>query len=320
MQGGIPNAVTPKGVEHELTGRLANVIWSASDGSAAIANVVDGLGQTHTVKGPTDRSSSLQPGCSYRLLGQWQVHEKYGKQFLFACYTPLADYDRKGVIAYLVAVCDGIGQRRAEALWKAYGPRTIQILRDDPVAVARAGIMPLNVAEEAAKDLFNNGAFEATKVELMGLFAGRGFQVGRLIKACLARWGHRAPELVRRNPYLLLAGRMPGAGWKRCDKLYLDLGLDPARLKRQTLCAVFHLRNEVRGHTWIPVEQVGAAIQAAVSVSAALPVEAIRLGIRAGLLALKKNRVGKWVAESQKANNELAIAVHVRRLREWTRT
>ena len=78
-------------------------------------------------------------------------------------------------------------------------------------------------AKEASKELHNEAAFEAVKIDLLTLFQGRGFQASKLIRACIKEWGRRAPEMLRRNPYLLMIRGLPSAGFKRCDKLYLDL-------------------------------------------------------------------------------------------------
>lgn len=291
--------------------------WRAEDGSAVIAQVRDSAGRTHTVKGPIDSEQVLVAGVKYRWLGRWEDHDKYGKQFVFQAFSAQPGGDRQGVIAYLQAVADNVGERRAAKLWDAYGPLAVHALRNDPEGVADKGIMSLEDAREASQTLHDEAAFEAVKIDLLSMFTGRGFGA-RAIKECIRLWRHKAGELVRRNPYLLLLKKVPGCGWKRVDRLYLELGHPPARRKRQTLVAVAELRNGQSGDTWRPAAAIGDAIAKAVPVGAD-PLRALRLGIRAGVIARRKDSAGEvWLAEGAKARNEQAVAEHVRRLTAWT--
>lgn len=310
----------PNPSDTELVGSFLAARWRAEDGSAIIAAVRDQQGRQQTIKGPPDSGPTLTAGVTYRFHGTWKTHDKYGLQFEFAAFSAVEAHDRKGVIAYLQTVADNVGEKRAAKLWDAYGPFAVATLRQSPEKVAEAGIMSLEDAKEAAQTLHDASAFESVKVDLLALFSGRGFQANKLIKECLRLWRHRAAEMVRRNPYLLLLKKLPSCGWKRCDRLYIDLGHPPAKRKRQTLVAVAELRNERGGHTWVPVEQIGRAIQQAVKCGAE-PVEAIDLGIRARLIARHRDRGGQlWLAEGGKARNEEAVAFHVRRLLGWTKS
>ena len=301
----------------ELVAAFVCQVWRAEDGSAVIAQVRDQQGRTHTVKGPPDAGPTLAPGVTYRFLGRWEEHDKYGRQFAFQAFSARAGGDKRGVVAYLQAVADNVGEKRAERLWDAYGPLAVEALRNDPEDVAAKGIMSLEDAREAAQTLHDEAAFESVKVELLSMFAGRGFG-NRVIKECIRLWRHRAGELVRRNPYLLLLKKLPGCGWKRVDRLYLELGHPPARRKRQTLVAVAELRNSQSGDTWRPASVIGDAIAKAVPVGAD-PLRALRLGIRAGVIARRKDSAGEvWLSEGSKARNEQAVAEHVRRLVSWT--
>jgi ribosomal protein S5 len=291
--------------------------WRAEDGGAVIAQVRDGQGRPHIVKGPPDAGPTLLAGVTYRWMGRWEDHDKYGRQFAFAAFSAVVGGDKRGVVAYLQAVADNVGEKRAERLWDAYGPLAVEALRNDPEGVASKGIMSLDDAREAAQTLHDEAAFEAVKIALLGMFTGRGFG-NRAIKECIRLWRHRAAEFVRRNPYLLLLRKVPGCGWKRVDKLFLDLGHNPARLKRQTLVAVAELRNGSTGDTWRPAQSVGEAIVKAVPVGAD-PVAALRLGIRARVIVRRKDRAGEvWLAEGAKGRNEAAVAEHVRRIAGWT--
>ena len=88
-----------------------------------------------------------------------------------------------------------------------------------------------------------------TKVDLIGMFKGYGLGE-RAIQDCLQKWGARAAQVIRRDPFKMLVAQIYGAGYDRCDRLYLELGLPPRRLKRQMLKLWSDIKKDYSGHTW----------------------------------------------------------------------
>ena len=39
------------------------------------------------MKGPPDAGPTLLPGVTYRFIGCWEEHDKYGRQFAFAAFS-----------------------------------------------------------------------------------------------------------------------------------------------------------------------------------------------------------------------------------------
>lgn len=295
----------------ELLATYVCQIFVSPDGNAIIAEVRDEQGRKHTIKGAPDSGPTLAPGVTYRFFGKWEDHPRFGRQFAFAAFVARAGHDRRGVVAYLTTVADNVGGKRAERLWEAYGPMAVITLRENPEAVAAAGIMSVEDAKEASQTLHDEGAFEDVKIGLLALFAGRGFPASKLIRACIKEWGHRAAKHVNRNPYALLVRKLPGCGWKRVDRLYLDLGKPPARLKRQALVAQAEVRNATSGDTWHQAVKIARAVESAIG-KEANPRQALRLGIRAGLLVKRNDDAGAtWLAEASKGKDEGAVAAAV---------
>jgi exodeoxyribonuclease V alpha subunit len=298
----------------ELVGTVAHVIWEADDGAAVIAR----LGGGEVVRGNLADGDRLEQGLAYRFLGRWESHPKYGKQFAFQTYVRHAPHTRHGVIKYLSDIAPNVGRVRAERLFDALGPDAVQILRTDPERAAATGVLTPDQAREASDALHDAAAFEATKVDLYGLFAGRGFP-GTLIRACIQRFGARAAQLIRRNPYLLLVKELPGCGFVRCDRLYQDLGFPLNTRKRAMLAAWHSLRSDSNGHTWFLIQTVAQAIQRCIPGATTEQVKAaVRMGRRAGWLETHRD-AGKqlWVAEAGKAQSERAVAEKVAELRAW---
>lgn len=311
----------------ELTGTVRLITWSSWDRGdqapgetgmviAKLCDPPDGSAPGATVKGPC-AEDGIQPGMAYRFVGRWVEHERFGRQFQFSTFVPSVPASRRGIIAYLTKLCPNVGERKADMLYDAFQARAVEVVRTAPEQVAAAHILTLDQAREAAAALAKNAALEATKLDLFGLFDRRGFP-GKVIEACIGKWGAKAHQIIRRNPFGLLTAKpkLPGAGFKRCDKLYCDLGRRQDALKRQMLSAWHMLREDGNGHTWISHPCVRESIRKAIREGKADAERAIHLGVRAHWLATLTAADGQvWVAEYRSAKNERTIADQVRVLR-----
>lgn len=292
----------------ELTGTLDRIIWATPESDVVIAALRCGA----VVVGPVDEQS-VEHGVTYRFMGKWTDHPKHGPQFAFSTYVPDAPATRPGVVKYLMDEAECIGRARAEQLWDRFGADAVRIAREFPEQIVDAGILAADQAELAAKSLRAAAAMEKTKIDLFGLFLGRGFS-GRLVRDVIEKWGARAPEVIRRNPFILLTESMPSCGYRRCDKLYLDLGGKRNSLKRQMLAGWNSLREDSLGHTWYRVAWAADEITKQCGLDTD-PYRAIQLGIRGGWLSLyREDEKRKWVAEWEKANAERRLADSIRRL------
>lgn len=261
-------------------------------------------GQAVTLRGPC-REGELGRGLEFRFIGRWVNHPKYGRQFVFSSFVLEEPAHEEAVLAYLQQ-CRGIGPSTAALLWQKYGADAVRKLREEPEA-ACAGIprFTVGMARAAAETLQALKATERTKIELLALLKGRGFPK-RTVDRAIERWGARAPELIRRNPFKLLALR--GCGFLLCDRMWLDLGLPPDRLKRQALCAWYAVASDTDGHTWLPESKATAAISGKVAGTSLRTKRAIELARRAGLLVVKEDRGSVWVADRRKARDEEWLA------------
>lgn len=293
----------------EHVARVIKVRFFDEESGAVIAELAGGVGCKGVVDG-----GPLDEGKSYRFLGRWREDGRWGKVFHFDTYTVDVPADKRGVIRYLVEICDGIGQAIAGKIWDAYGPECVTTLRENPGQCADDGHCTIDVACQASRCLERNIAFEKTRIELATLFAGRGF--GRAaVKACIGKWGVKAAELIRRNPWLLLLAEIPGAGFKRVDRVYLENGGNPARLKRQMLAGWDALRQGIDGNTWHPLGALRKGVIDQVGAREANLAGALALGIRAGWLTYQQDESERdWVAEAQAAQNESDLAIHLREL------
>jgi exodeoxyribonuclease V alpha subunit len=208
------------------------------------------------VKGPAD-PSELIPECSYRFFGKWIDYKnrrsgRTEKQFQFTDYAREKPATREAIIAYLVDAGqgNGIGPGIAEQIYKLYDSKTIEAVRERPVEVAdRISRLKAEKAEAVAAILKRQERVEKVTIDLTGLLSGRGFPK-TLPRRVVAEWGTRAAEVISRYPYALQDFR--GVGWKRCDDLWISLGLPANSPKRVAWCIWYECKSETSsgGHTW----------------------------------------------------------------------
>lgn len=261
----------------------------------------------HMIAKLTAEPGELIGNLSYRLYGQLK-NTKYGDQFDTKTFVRSQPHGQAGVVRYLQEA-PGIGQAVAKALWAKFGSDAVRIVRETPEVAAEVVNIPNWPAEKArisAKFLVGEQRLESCSIDLVDLLGGRGFPKLTPQRA-VKRWGNKAAEFIRRNPYILM--KLPGCGFLRADKLYLDLGHNPNRLKRQALCIWHHLDSDNEGHTWHRIADVMRGLRGKVSGATIDGPRAVKLAKRAGILSVyRDSRDELYLAESIRAAHESQIA------------
>lgn len=283
------------------------VFWPEGDSGNAIFKVKQD-GKEFTAIGP---KPDLKPkrGALLKVWGDWDYHEQYGDQFRFhLCYPELSV--KEIVYGYL-----NLSSEHSRMLYTAYEGDTFRFLRDAPKAVIEQQVVPQDIVWVAHWSTLRFEKMRASVGHLVQLLGKRGFQLGKLIPAAFGKWGSKTEAVIRKNPYALLS--LPSAGWSRCDQLYLDLGHPPARLKRQTLLVLHLLDSDSSGDCWLEAGPLAQKLQETIG-EHARPIEAMKLGLRADLLAKRVDSKGKkWLALAEVAKQEIAVATIAVRLSEW---
>lgn len=253
----------------------------------------------------SDESHEIQKGQSFRFWGRWTNHVRFGRQFKAETFIGIVPFTRNGIIRYLQR-CVGIGPSTSQKLWTAYGPDAVRVLREDPERVVKAGYLPRAKAMAAAEKLAEDRQAEGVLIDLMDLLHGRGFQRS-VYKLAADTWGNRATEIIRDNPYVLCD--LPGAGFKRPDQLYLDLGHPPDALERQTRCLAYMMEKDRQGHTWFRAETTSALLKDMIGATKVRPVECVMKGLESGTICKFRDEQNRlWIAPTDYAADEVTIA------------
>lgn len=272
-----------------------------------IGNSRDLQGQEVTIKGDAPEGE-LKRGLTYRFWGYWTTHHAYGRQFVFSHFVVDTPADEDAVVAYL-QLCRGIGKATAYRLWNQYGSDAVDVLSQNPERVAREirGIT-IYAAGEAAEFLRSEAVIRRAKMDLLGLLNGRGIPKTVLNNA-LRDWGSEAASTIKQNPYLLM--RYPGCGFAKADKLYLEFGHNPARMKRQSLCCWYAVRSSSQGDTWFPVGVCREKLSQSIAGAQPEINRALALSLRHGSLVERYENGQRWVTEAEKAFDETLVAQYV---------
>ena len=304
---------------HEtLVGVYQSTRWQSDTVAGESPYVIGQLQCGTTVKGTAD-PGELQPNVAYKFYGKWQPgNDRFpAKSFAFVCAVKEEPHSRQAIVEYLTRLLrshnTGIGEKTAHRLFDAYKSDAVRKLRMEPDVVASDLHHSLDSCRKAAAILDADRKFEDAKIALVDLFAGSGFPRDA-IKACIDRWGAAAPNQIRRDAFLMLSHRIPGAGFLRCDKLYIGLGGDPGKLKRQVLAAHHEIRANSSGDTWRPVQFAVDTIRAKIAGADPRPEKALKVGGRTKRFAFELDRNAGlnatkiFIADGQHAQSEADIA------------
>lgn len=267
----------------------------------------------------------LTPQLPYRFWGSWDKANSYGESFRFNSFCALAPHNRTGVVKYLQQARN-VGPATAETLWEEFRGDAVRVLREEPHRAAEVVGPRFSVekAKEAAEDLAVMAAAENLTIRLYDLFDGRGFGKA-CVRQALKLWGAKAVDILTRDPFRAMALR--GVGFLKADRFYLDLGKDPARLKRQAYSLSYAVLKEsdAQGHVWVPWEQGVEYLKAAVAGAPVSPEKALTLARRGKILRTRQDAAGVlWAADVRRAGAEEYVCRHLvdamaREVIEWPR-
>jgi hypothetical protein len=291
----------------EHRGRVEKVVFTDPSQPFVILALDDGA----TAIGPA-HENQFTGGVIYRFLGRWEDDSSRGPRFRFSAFLIHAAHSRQGVVKYLTENCTGIGAKTAAKIFDQFGGSGVEILRTNPGRVADDCGIDAGICGQAASELAHAHRFEDTKISLFELFQGRGF-TGQLITECLDRWGERAPSKIKRNPYSLLG--LPSAGFKRCDKLWSDLGLPKDALKRTGILCWNIVQNDSNGHVWLNANDVAAKLREMVPGADAK--KSVLFSLRCRKLKSRRDTDNNlWLASYDAAVSEERIAASIQRLNQ----
>jgi exodeoxyribonuclease V alpha subunit len=229
------------------TVEVVGVIFRAEDDGYAVLEVRDAdSGEGFALVGPV---AHLGDGDRAEVSGDWQTHNRYGRQLRAQGALPLDPADREGQIAYLTSLRH-IGPARAERLVDEHGEGVLGAIAADPQGVfgALRGVSESQAAA-AAESWHASRAVRDLHVQL----APHG--LAHLAAPIHARYGEHSMTVLHEDPYRLT--EVDGVGFARADRIALAADVPPESSRRAQAAAVFALSEaEQQGNSYLPLDEL----------------------------------------------------------------
>ncbi len=229
------------------TVEVIGVIYKADDDGYAVLEVQETeSGEGFALVGPV---AHLDAGDRAEVSGEWQTHNRYGRQLRAQGALPLDPADREGQVAYLTSLRH-IGQKRAETLCDEYGEGVLQAIAADPQRVfgSLRGVSA-DQAAAATQSWFASRAIRDLHVQL----APHG--LAHLAAPIHARYGEQSMTVLHEDPYRLT--EVPGVGFARADKIALAADVPPESSRRAQAAALYTLiEAESQGNSYLPLAEL----------------------------------------------------------------
>ena len=198
------------------------------------------------------------PGESMSVLGRWMRHASYGDQFKAEVVERRMPAGEKAIYEYLASgAVRGIGAATARRMVEEFGDEALTVLEEHPDYLTRIK----GITRKRALTLGENFRLQMGMRRLLE-FLGENQVPLQTAMPLYRRYGDRALEVIRNNPYLLVDEEL-GLDFSLADELALSVGVagdDPQRIEAGLLFELSH--NLMNGHTFLPRRKLlGATAQ-----------------------------------------------------------
>lgn len=238
----------------ELKAEVQNIVFAAPDNGYTVARVKakSEPGQV-TICGYL---GMLVPGEILDMSGEWKEHPKFGRQFWVKSFSQVLPATENGIKRYLSSnMIKGVGPVMAERMIKAFGPKVLDLLDQDPERLLQIeGIGPSKL-----KTIVDSWE-EQREIRSLMLFLQSHEVSPTFASRIFAKYGQEAIERLKSNPYDL-AYDIHGVGFRTADNMALKLGFEPDSNERLQAAVVYVLfKMSEQGHLFYPREDLLAKV------------------------------------------------------------
>ena len=228
-----------------IEGTVESVIYQNQENGYTVLRLDGGEGQTLTVVGCMP---GVAPGEGIAVEGTWTRHASYGEQFKAEAVERRTPAGTKAIFDYLSSgAVKGIGAATARRMVEEFGEETLTVLEEHPERLTQIQ----GVTRKKALAMGENFRLQMGMRRLLE-FLGEHEVPLQLAMPLYRKYGDRALEIIRGNPYLLVDGEL-GVEFSTADKLALSMGMegdDPQRIEAGLLFELAH--NLDNGHAFLP--------------------------------------------------------------------
>lgn len=274
-----------------LEGTVETVVYQNQENGYTVLRLDAGEGKGLTVVGCMP---GVAPGERISVQGSWTRHASYGEQFKAETVERRTPAGVKAIFDYLSSgAVRGIGAATARRMVEEFGEEALTVLEEHPERLTQIR----GITRKKALAIGENFRLQMGMRRLLE-FLGEHQVPLQLAMPLYRKYGDRALEIIRGNPYLLVDGEL-GVDFSTADQLALNMGMegdDPQRVEAGLLFELAH--NLDNGHTFLPRRKLLPATEQLIGVEQ----EALEDGLEALL------ERGEVIQET--VANEEAVYLH----------
>ena len=190
----------------------------------------------------------VAPGEGISVQGTWARHTSYGEQFKAETVERRLPAGTKAIYDYLASgAVRGIGVATARRMIEEFGEEALVVLEEHPERLTKLK----GITRKKALAIGDGFRMQMGMRRLLS-FLGEHEVPLQLSMPLYRRYGDRALEVIRGNPYLLVDEEL-GVEFSTADQLALSMGMegdDPQRMEAALLHELTY--NLDNGHTFLP--------------------------------------------------------------------
>ncbi len=243
-----------------LEGTVEEITYQNAENGYTVCDLVVNGEELVTVVGVMP---FLHEGEMIRVMGTWQTHPQYGKQFRTESFEKQLPESAASILKYLSSrAVKGIGPASAKKIVDRFAEDTFDVLENHPDLLAGIPGISRKKAEEISENFKRQFGIRSVM-----MFCRDFFGPATAVKV-YNRWGGSAVDVIKENPYSL-CDEIYGIGFERADRIARDLGIrQDSEYRIRAGIKYFLNYNAINnGHVFIPRPKLVAAAAQMLSVS-----------------------------------------------------
>lgn len=227
--------------QDKLIGSVDKILFKNQDNGYHVLKIES---ESHGTDGviATIMHPNIFEGFSYEFQGEWEIHQKFGRQFKATMASEVLPSTREGLKAYLSSsFFPGIGPAISEKIINHFGDDVINVFNTNIDRLLRIpGISKKKL--QAIKDSWEKNK----EINDIMMFL-RQYNISTLYaKKILNFYGRNCVSQILTNPYRL-AKDIDGIGFAYADKIALQIGIPENSADRIMACVEYILNYDSQG-------------------------------------------------------------------------
>ena len=243
----------------EIQGTVENIVYSNDETGYTVCDIAVGEAELYTLVGIMPY---LAEGEIIKALGNWQIHQNFGKQFRVEFYEKQLPSNSEAIYRYLSSrTVKGIGAVTARKIVDRFGEDTFDILENHPDWLTEIN----GISEKKAREIGESFRTQFG-IRTVMMFCREFF--GPMISVRIYRkWGVAAVDMIKADPYILCE-EIYGISFSKADAVAKSLGVvnEESRIK-SGIKYFINLNGIQNGHCYIPLAKLVPALSDTLGVS-----------------------------------------------------